>query len=81
MCKVLILKGLFSKVFIVLELAGCGSGESLVRSSLRSPVSRWVGTPSGLTLLSAMIAIDSEIGLAKYLQPCGLRVNSAKETT
>jgi hypothetical protein len=50
---------------------------------LLSPVSRFVGgyPPGGLPLLSAVVAIDSEIGLAKYVQPCGLRLNSAKETT
>jgi hypothetical protein len=39
------------------------------------------GPPWGLAVKSPMVAIDSEIGLAKYMQPCGLRLNSAKQKT
>jgi hypothetical protein len=32
-----------------------------------------------LVVKSPMVATDSEIGLAKYVQPWGLRLNSAKQ--
>jgi hypothetical protein len=35
--------------------------------------------PGGLVVKSPMVAIDSEIDLAKILQPLGLRLNSAKQ--
>jgi hypothetical protein len=36
--------------------------------------------PWGLVVKSLMVAIDSEMMLAKYVQPWGLRLNSSKQT-
>ncbi len=53
--------------------------QPILRSHLTH--ARWGYPPGGLVVKSPMVAIDSKMSLAKFMQPLGLQLNSCQQMT